>query len=113
LGFRRARLIAEAASFSRGDLAGQGGSKPPASRSRRPNAAHPERPMPLPEPDLKRSWNRDDEQKPGRPPETAYVPDGAEESTRSDKTLTDPATGAPNAQPPVPNQADSDERPGS
>ncbi|WP_133254334.1 hypothetical protein [Phenylobacterium deserti] len=65
----------------------------------------------MPEPDIQQHYNRDDEQKPGRPPSTAYVPDGAEPSTQSDKTLTDPTSGAPNANPPEPNQAESDKRP--
>ena len=65
----------------------------------------------MPEPDIRKSWNRDDEQKPGRPPSTVYVPDGSEASTQSDKTMTDPTSGAPHAVPPEPNQAESDERP--
>jgi hypothetical protein len=63
------------------------------------------------EPDIRKSWNRDDEQKPGDPPSTVYVPDGAEASAQSNKTMTDPISGAPHAQPPEPNEAETDERP--
>lgn len=63
------------------------------------------------EPDIKKSWNRDDEQKPGSPPQPAYTPDGAEGSTKTAKTLSDPATGAPTGQPPETNRAESDQRP--
>jgi hypothetical protein len=55
-------------------------------------------------------WNRDDEQKPGAPPRTAYEPKGSEGSTRTDKTLTDPASGAPNTKRPAPNQSGRDDR---
>ena len=34
--------------------------------------------------------------RPGEPPRPATEPPGAEDSSRSRKTLTDPATGAPN-----------------
>ena len=56
------------------------------------------------------SWNRDDEQKPGRPPRTAYEPEGSEASAQTPKTMTDPATGAPNAEPQTPNQAEHADR---
>jgi len=46
--------------------------------------------------------NRDDEQRPGSPPTSAYVPAGSKPSTDSDKTRTDPATGAPNEDTPEP-----------
>ena len=39
--------------------------------------------------------NRDGAQRPGSPPTSAYVPVGAEETTHSEKTRTDPDTGAP------------------
>jgi hypothetical protein len=57
------------------------------------------------------SYNRDDEMKPGEPPRTAYEPEGSEGSTRTAKTLTDPATGEPNPGAPAPagsalNEAD-------
>jgi hypothetical protein len=54
---------------------------------------------PAPE-DLAR--NRDDAQKPGVPPRPSTEPTGAEGSSRSSKTATDPATGAPAAAPPRP-----------
>jgi hypothetical protein len=66
----------------------------------------------MPAPDSRRDrgkeWNRDDEQKPGAPPRTAYEPKGSEGSTRTDKTLTDPASGEPNRRPPAPNRSDAD-----
>lgn len=55
-------------------------------------------------------WNRDDEQKPGAPPRTAYEPEGSEGSERTSKTLTDPASGEPRGAPPAPNRAASDDR---
>jgi len=53
-------------------------------------------------------WNRDDEQKPGRPQRTAYEPKGSEGSTKTDKTLTDPASGEPRNEAPAPATADTD-----
>lgn len=53
-------------------------------------------------------YNRDEEQKPGDPPRTAYEPRAAEGSSRNDKTLTDPATGEPQPGTPKPNGADID-----
>jgi hypothetical protein len=67
---------------------------------------------PMPARDIDKQWNRDDEQKPGAPPRTAHEPKGSEGSTRTDKTLTDPASGEPNAQPPAPNRAGADRKPG-
>jgi hypothetical protein len=55
-------------------------------------------------------WNRDDEQKPGAPPRTAYEPRGSEGSTRTNKTLTDPASGAPTTRRPAPNQSEREDR---
>ena len=49
--------------------------------------------------------NRDHDLKPGRPPRPATEPAGASWSTRTPKTLTDPATGEPTKGPPAPNQA--------
>ena len=46
--------------------------------------------------------NRDEDMKPGRPPRPATEPPGAERSSRTAKTLTDPATGAPNRSRPDP-----------
>ncbi|HEY8572463.1 hypothetical protein [Phenylobacterium sp.] len=54
-------------------------------------------------------WNRDDEQKPGDPPRTAYEPKGSEGSSRNAKTMTDPVTGEPQKGAPEPNQADAGE----
>lgn len=54
--------------------------------------------MPAPDP-----RNRDDALKPGSPPRPATEPAGAEGSSRNSKTLTDPATGQPQKQPPKPN----------
>ena len=53
--------------------------------------------------DRGKHWNRDDEQKPGAPPRTAYEPPGAEGSEVSGKTATDPASGAPSPAPPDPD----------
>ena len=63
----------------------------------------------MPTPDTDQRRNRDDDQKPGSPPRPATEPAGSEGSSRSTKTLTDPATGEPNPQPPAPNQSQSDE----
>ena len=38
--------------------------------------------------------------KPGSPPRPATEPQGAQSSSKTGKTLTDPATGEPNARPP-------------
>lgn len=56
-------------------------------------------PAPRP-PDAAR--NRDEDMKPGRPPRPATEPPGAENTSRSNKTLTDPATGALNRDRPDP-----------
>ncbi|RAK52455.1 hypothetical protein DJ021_18330 [Phenylobacterium hankyongense] len=63
----------------------------------------------MPDSDIQKRYNRDDEQKPGRPPRTAAEPRGAEPSVNSDKTMTDPASGEPKRQPPAPGRAASDE----
>jgi len=70
--------------------------------------------MPAPDShrDTKQEWNRDDQQKPGAPPRTAYEPKGAEGSSRTDKTLTDPATGEPNRGRQAPNRSDADRKVG-
>ena len=60
--------------------------------------------------DRGKHWNRDDEQKPGAPPRTAYEPKGAEGSTRTSKTRTDPASGAPVTDRPAPNGSERDDR---
>ena len=53
-----------------------------------------------PDEDLDRRHNRDEDLKvpktEGRPPRPATEPDGAENSTRTSKTATDPATGDEN-----------------
>lgn len=54
--------------------------------------------------------NRDDAQRPGSPPTSAYVPQGAEDSTHSDKTRTDPDTGAPAHDDPEPAKSEADRR---
>lgn len=55
-------------------------------------------------------WNRDEEQKPGAPPRTAYEPKGSEGSSRSPKTMTDPASGAPDTERPEPDRSAHDRR---
>ena len=76
--------------------------------------------MPAHKPDLGNqrendlSKNRDDEMRPageGRPPRPAYHPPGTEASTRTAKTLTDPATGEPRRGAPPPASSSSDETP--
>jgi len=47
-------------------------------------------------------YNRDEDQKPGSPPRSATEPRDAGDSGRSDKTQTDPQTGAPRKAPPRP-----------
>lgn len=54
--------------------------------------------------------NRDDEQRPGTPPKSAYVPKGSAASTHTDKTRTDPETGAPSTQAPAPAESDTSRR---
>jgi hypothetical protein len=58
---------------------------------------------------LHQAYNRDDEMKPGRPPRSAYEPEGAEDSTRNAKTMTDPASGEPQAGAPAPAASNADE----
>ncbi|HEV2533526.1 hypothetical protein [Phenylobacterium sp.] len=71
--------------------------------------------MPTPDShrDIDKAWNRDDQQKPGSPPRSASEPKGAEASTRSDKTATDPASGEPTGRPPAPNRADAEPKTGN
>jgi hypothetical protein len=54
------------------------------------------------------SYNRDSDQKAGRPQRTATEPRGSEGSARTSKTQTDPASGEPTVKAPAPNQADAD-----
>ena len=56
-----------------------------------------------------KAYNRDEDQKPGRPPRPATEPAGSEGSARNAKTLTDPATGEPQSRPPEPNPSQSDD----
>jgi hypothetical protein len=63
------------------------------------------------EPDTQKRYNRDDEQKPGAPPRTAYEPNGAEGGARNAKTLTDPASGEPLPGAPAPDRADTHQTP--
>ncbi|WP_423351836.1 hypothetical protein [Phenylobacterium sp. VNQ135] len=58
------------------------------------------------------SYNRDDEQKPGRPQRTAYEPKGSEGEARTSKTLTDPASGESQGDSHAPNQAEADQTDG-
>ena len=60
---------------------------------------------------IDKSYNRDEDQKPGRPPRPASEPVGSEHTTRNPKTITDPATGEPQPGRPVPNRSDNDETP--
>ena len=58
---------------------------------------------------LPSSLNRDDEMKSGRPPRTTYEPEGAEGSSDTPKTATDPASGEWSGGPPAPARSDADE----
>ena len=51
--------------------------------------------------------NRDDQLKPGSPPRSATEPSGG--GVRSNKTATDPSSGAPNTGAPTPNRAKADQ----
>jgi hypothetical protein len=64
----------------------------------------------MPDTDTDKRRNRDDDQKPGSPPRPATEPGGLQGSSRTPKTATDPATGAPTPGAPAPNQARSDDR---
>jgi len=57
--------------------------------------------------------NRDDEQRSGSPPRSAYEPIGSEASTQTPKAATDPATGEPKKTPPAPNRSDVDQTDGA
>jgi len=54
--------------------------------------------------------NRDDEQRPGVPPRSAYVPAGEKDTTDTDKTRTDPTTGEPHKEAPQPARSKHDRR---
>jgi hypothetical protein len=60
--------------------------------------------------DRGKHWNRDDEQKPGAPPRTAYEPKGSEGSVQTDKTLTDPASGESRDGPQAPNRSGAEDQ---
>jgi hypothetical protein len=64
----------------------------------------------MPQHDTDKRFNRDEDQKPGRPPRMAQEPEGAEKSSRTAKTQTDPASGEPNPDVQKPNHAEGDER---
>jgi len=57
-------------------------------------------------------YNRDEELKPGAPPRPATEPAGAEGSTRSAKTQTDPGSGEPRRTPPAPSRSSVDDADG-
>ena len=59
------------------------------------------------------AYNRDQEQKPGSPQRMAQQPKGAEGSSRSPKTATDPSTGEHQNTNPAPNQAETDQTDGA
>ena len=66
----------------------------------------------MPERD-KQQWNRDDAQKPGSPPRPATEPKGSKGSSKSAKTMTDPATGEPARGAPKPARSTVDETDGA
>ena len=59
------------------------------------------------------SYNRDEDQKPGRPQRPATEPAGSAGTSKTPKTLTDPATGAPTKGVQAPNQAKADQTDGA
>lgn len=58
------------------------------------------------------AYSRDDEQKPGSPQRMAQEPRGAEGSSRTPKTATDPASGEPNGGTPAPSRSEADDQEG-
>jgi hypothetical protein len=54
-------------------------------------------------------YNRDQDQKPGRPQRSASEPAGGGRSSQSAKTMTDPASGEQRRSSPAPNQAKTDQ----
>jgi hypothetical protein len=58
------------------------------------------------------AYNRDDEQKAGRPQRTAYEPKGAEGESATAKTFTDPASGESRNESHAPNHAEADQTDG-
>lgn len=59
------------------------------------------------------AYNRDQDQKPGSPQRMAQEPNGAERSTKTSKTATDPASGEHRTSGPAPNQAETDQTDGA
>lgn len=57
-------------------------------------------------------YNRDEDQRPGRPPRPSTEPKGAERSSRSGKTMTDPGSGETVRPRHPPNRSESDESEG-
>jgi hypothetical protein len=60
--------------------------------------------------DSRKTWNRDDQQKPGAPPRTASEPKGSEGGARSDKTATDPASGEATTRAPATGRSEADDK---
>jgi hypothetical protein len=58
-------------------------------------------------------YNRDQDQKSGRPQRSASEPEGAARSSQSAKTMTDPASGEHRRRGPAPNQAETDQAQGA
>lgn len=59
------------------------------------------------------AYNRDQDQKSGSPQRMAQEPDGAEASSRSAKTHTDPVSGEQRRASHPPNQAEADQTDGA
>lgn len=59
------------------------------------------------------AWNRDDDQKDGAPQRSATEPDGAEGTSTSPKTHTDPVSGEQRRAEHPPNQAGADQADGA
>jgi hypothetical protein len=55
------------------------------------------------------AYNRDEDQKPGAPQRARSEPAGAEGSSKTSKTLTDPASGGSQKDGHAPNQAEADQ----
>jgi hypothetical protein len=67
----------------------------------------------MPETEIPKRYNRDEDLKPGSPPRSATEPAGSDGSRRSSKTMTDPASGEPQPGPPAPSRSDVDETDGA
>ncbi|WP_310541428.1 hypothetical protein [Phenylobacterium sp.] len=57
----------------------------------------------MPDVDPNAARNRDEDMKPTSPPRPATEPSGAKDSSRNDKTLTNPSTGEPESGAPIPS----------